>query len=783
MPMSSTRTTHSWDVFLCHSSADKARVERLADALTGRGVRVWFDLTSIKGSSSIPLKIEEGLEASRTVVLCLSPAFLDSEWTAYERASILYADPTNLRQSFLLLELKACELPRGLAHFRRLDFKRYSERKVDEIVEALELEPSPTSVEPSRVSKLLSEAKACERRGDYAAALVGARAALAAALEDETTAPDSVRELARARMACSHALLLMERSPEEAWELADLAADPEALEGYPELMFSALIGKTEAAIETGRIEVAKGAAVAAQELAHDDGDERVVLQVRGRLALISGALDEAADLYEKAGQSFLAQLNREPDSDAKRQAKLGVGVCLSNKANALRTGGDIVGATTAVAKAADWFAQAPSPIDESASRRYLARCHFDTGAWEAGFEDLERAQSLAEGADFSPGVVACLELRARALATTGKPDLARLALLQALAAVDHSDDDASRRFHQMLATLAEDAGSQDEARRHLERARLLAARSGDPLKIADVAQQLERLGETNGDRGPAPQEVVAALVRKLQETESPAQAAMTMQQLGGAHRSHGDYFKAREWYKRAHDASIAIGDHALAASALIGMAEVAIVRDEDRLARDLLQEALDLVDSMPAWEVHASGQYFLGRLHARSGELHDARRILREARVIASDHHLDELKLEIDDYLEDIDDALSLYVAPSLDLSELSDEIAKLEHWYPEARRKLRRFWWYQRGDEVLRNLRSHSGAKALIVSENSTEIAQLAKDLGALFDFTAFATEERFVVNDGGTLEFVPVPGEMVVPFMNVIAFATERKGHAATE
>lgn len=776
LPLEDSAASYRWDVFLCHSSTDKTRVERLAEALIARGLRVWFDKASIKGSSSIPLKIEEGLDSSRTAVLCLSPAFLNSEWTAYERASILYADPANLRQSLLLLEFKPCELPRGLAHFRRLNFKRFSERRVDEIVEALQLESSPPTAEPSQVAKLLDTAKASERLGNYADAFAKAQEALAIAVEVESPTTEQSREFARARLACSHAFLLMEREPDQAWNLADLAADPEVLDGYPELMFSALVGKAEAAIAVGHIEAAQGAAAAAQELAEDDSDERVVLQIRGRLALAAGDTGEAVALYETAAQSFLAELNRSPDPDAKRQTKLGIGMCLSNKAIALRNRNDIPNATKTIARAADWLAQAQSPIDELTAQNYLARCHFDTQDWDSGFKALDRAQELAESVNFSPGLVASLELRARALATIDEPDLARQTLVQALAVIKNTDDDTSRRFHQMLATLAEDAADLNAAREHLERARLLALRSGDPVKIADVAHQLKRLGDRTHDRDPAPQELVDALRRELHDTESPRQATSVMQKLAGAYRSHRDFSSALEWFKRTYDTSTSIADHVLAASAQIGMADIAIIRNEDQLAEDLLEQALRLVGSLPAWEVKASANYFLGRLQARSGALHDARDTLRAASTTASEHHIDDLKLEIDDYLEDIEDTLGLNSVATVDLSSLSEEISKLEQWYPEARRKLRRFWWYQRGDEVLRNLRSHSGAKALLVSESAADIAHLQADLAPIFDLTTFASEEPFAASSDQIVELVPVPEDMRVPFMNVIGVVKEK-------
>lgn len=51
-----------YDVFLSHSSKDKAIVRDIAERLRKDGLKVWFDKWSIKPGNSIPSKVEEGLE-------------------------------------------------------------------------------------------------------------------------------------------------------------------------------------------------------------------------------------------------------------------------------------------------------------------------------------------------------------------------------------------------------------------------------------------------------------------------------------------------------------------------------------------------------------------------------------------------------------------------------------------------------------------------------------------------------------------------------------------------
>ncbi len=72
-----------YDVFLSHSSKDKAAVNPIAKRLRADGLRVWLDDRGIRPGDSIPAKIEDGPEHSRTLLRCLSPAAsapCESKW-------------------------------------------------------------------------------------------------------------------------------------------------------------------------------------------------------------------------------------------------------------------------------------------------------------------------------------------------------------------------------------------------------------------------------------------------------------------------------------------------------------------------------------------------------------------------------------------------------------------------------------------------------------------------------------------------------------------------------
>jgi hypothetical protein len=219
------------DVSLSHSSVDKPRVRRLAFGLRDRGVRVWFDETEIPAGGSIPLAVEDGVERSRVMVLCLSPAFLQSEWAQAERSAMQFADPANRNRTLIPLLFKACELPKALAHLKYVDYRRHSEKVVDQLAVSLGAMASSSIAPPHPVEVMVDEANERQREGSYVAAAEITLKALDLAGQEGTGSPDGAHWLARARVAHSHALLLCDRDFETAWELADAGADPSALDG------------------------------------------------------------------------------------------------------------------------------------------------------------------------------------------------------------------------------------------------------------------------------------------------------------------------------------------------------------------------------------------------------------------------------------------------------------------------------------------------------------------------------------------------------------------------
>ena len=111
-----------YDVFLSHSSKDKAVVRPLAERLQKDGLKVWFDEWVLKPGDSIPAKIEEGLEHSRVLVLCMSANAFGSDWTQLESGTFRFRDPLNKERRFLPLRLDDAPIKGSLAQFLYLDW-------------------------------------------------------------------------------------------------------------------------------------------------------------------------------------------------------------------------------------------------------------------------------------------------------------------------------------------------------------------------------------------------------------------------------------------------------------------------------------------------------------------------------------------------------------------------------------------------------------------------------------------------------------------------------------
>lgn len=86
------KRAHKFTVFLSYATADKEAVRRVAAIFKTNGITYWMDEDQITFGDPIVSKIEQGLQDSRYVVVCLSDQQARSGWVRGEYGPILYRE-------------------------------------------------------------------------------------------------------------------------------------------------------------------------------------------------------------------------------------------------------------------------------------------------------------------------------------------------------------------------------------------------------------------------------------------------------------------------------------------------------------------------------------------------------------------------------------------------------------------------------------------------------------------------------------------------------------------
>lgn len=152
--------TFSYDVFISHSAKDKDTARDLAERLKADGLHVWFDEWEIKAGDMIGLKIEQGLEQSRTLLLIMSANAFASDWVTLERHAATFRDPTNADRRFIPLRLDNAQIKDTLKQFAYVDWRQKSKAQYARLLAgchtpAIATDPVFESQEGPQVCKVL----------------------------------------------------------------------------------------------------------------------------------------------------------------------------------------------------------------------------------------------------------------------------------------------------------------------------------------------------------------------------------------------------------------------------------------------------------------------------------------------------------------------------------------------------------------------------------------------------------------------------------------------------
>ncbi len=126
-----------YDVFLSHSNADKPTVRDLAERLKADGIKVWFDEWKLKPGDNIPHKLEDALENSRILILCMSANAFGSDWAQLEAGTFRFRDPLNKDRRFIPLRLDNAPIKGSLAQFLYINWQpKDREKEYPKLLEA-----------------------------------------------------------------------------------------------------------------------------------------------------------------------------------------------------------------------------------------------------------------------------------------------------------------------------------------------------------------------------------------------------------------------------------------------------------------------------------------------------------------------------------------------------------------------------------------------------------------------------------------------------------------------
>jgi small GTP-binding protein len=169
-------TDFSFDVFLSYSSKDKAIVRPVAERLREDGLRVWFDEWELKPGDSVPKKIDDGLEQSRVLVLCMSEHAFGSDWAQLESGTFRFRDPLNKDRRFIPLRLDENPIKGSLAQFLYINWLPPDrEQEYAKLFEACRPPATPAQVETGKGERAIQLDQMGGSASSYAFSVDGKR--------------------------------------------------------------------------------------------------------------------------------------------------------------------------------------------------------------------------------------------------------------------------------------------------------------------------------------------------------------------------------------------------------------------------------------------------------------------------------------------------------------------------------------------------------------------------------------------------------------------------------
>lgn len=111
-----------YDIFLAHSSKDKAFVRKLASDLHELKIEVWFDKWQLEPGDTLLTSLRQAIECSALMAFVVSHNSVSSDWCQKELTIALQRQHLEARQLILPIVIENVPLPQALQDVVYLDF-------------------------------------------------------------------------------------------------------------------------------------------------------------------------------------------------------------------------------------------------------------------------------------------------------------------------------------------------------------------------------------------------------------------------------------------------------------------------------------------------------------------------------------------------------------------------------------------------------------------------------------------------------------------------------------
>lgn len=131
-------TEFVYDAFISYSHDDKEWVRNtLLPYLEGRGFKIAIDFRDFRPASNLVDEIERCVVASKHVVTVLTPRYLESDWTTFERVMTRTVDPSARKRKLIPIMRKDTSLPLSIRMLIYVDLRKDDDFEQEKLIQAL----------------------------------------------------------------------------------------------------------------------------------------------------------------------------------------------------------------------------------------------------------------------------------------------------------------------------------------------------------------------------------------------------------------------------------------------------------------------------------------------------------------------------------------------------------------------------------------------------------------------------------------------------------------------